>query len=85
MASKRPVMIWMTRHVPRREPMFHIRLKLAGAGRSTRNEFMGIISWWDLREDFGMGYHIHGELLCDLNFMEGKHDGELKCMEIKFM
>ncbi|MDA8029992.1 MAG: hypothetical protein MPK62_02435 [Alphaproteobacteria bacterium] len=71
--------------MPKREPIFHISLRLDGAGRSTRNEFIGVNSWCDLRGDFGMGYHIQRGLVHDLNFKEGKHDGELKCIEIEFM
>ena len=65
--------------------MFHIRLKFEGAGRSTINEFTGANSWLDLRRDFGIVYQVQEWLTHDLNFTDGKHDGELKWRYIIFI
>ena len=41
MDNSRPVMIWVPRHNPRRDPKFHIMDRFDGAGRSTRDVLRG--------------------------------------------
>ena len=49
MAKKIPVATWITRHIPRRDPKFHARDKLFGAGRSTMDLLIAFANGWDLR------------------------------------
>ena len=40
MAKNSPVIIWIIKHNPRRDPKFHQIDRLEGAGRSTRDLFI---------------------------------------------
>lgn len=44
MANNKPVTIWIPKHKAKRDPKFHINLKFAGAGRSTKAELIGVKS-----------------------------------------
>lgn len=49
MASRRPVRIWATRQMARRDPKFHQAEMLEGAGRSIRELLIIFNRGWDLR------------------------------------
>lgn len=49
MARKSPVMIWVIRHSPRREPKFHQAEMFEGAGRSTSASFAILRRGWVFR------------------------------------
>lgn len=49
MASRRPVRIWATRQMARRDPKFHQAEMLEGAGRSIRELLIIFSRGWDLR------------------------------------
>jgi len=49
MDRKIPVINWITRHMPKREPAFHHLEMLEGAGKSFRALFAIFINGWDVR------------------------------------
>jgi hypothetical protein len=53
-ARNRPVTIWVTRHSPTREPIFHQIDRFMGAGRSMRLLLTILARGWDFR----MGWNI---------------------------
>lgn len=49
MARNKPVMIWIMRQRPRREPKFHQMDRFLGVGRSTSLLFRILMAGWDFR------------------------------------
>lgn len=49
MAKKRPVMVWIIRQRPKRDPKFHQAEMFDGVGRSIKEVLMILIIGWCLR------------------------------------
>lgn len=49
MASNRPVRIWVSRQMPRRDPKFHQAEMFEGAGRSIKELLTIFNRGWDFR------------------------------------
>jgi len=49
MASIRPLMICVIRHIPNNDPMFHHAEIFGGDGRSTKDDLMILARGWDFR------------------------------------